>query len=905
MKMLVTAKNAIALVLTGGLAATLLAADAAPPKSTAKAPRAALRSQTPVDALPPIDFDGTTIDEYELVNLPLPLDIPASYDAAFEFEGETYKLGLDRFSNRSAGFTVYVDYGDGQLIDTPMTPARTYVGLIEELAGSEVAASILENGVHAIVHLGDDEIVIQPADDFGIDGPAEQHIIYRSSLSFAEGQCGNGRFDLPKDEPEFELPGAGAGDPLGGGVAGTGLNLIDLSIECDFEFFQRNSSSVTATVNDVELIINQCETIYRRDVGIAHDINTVVVRASVNDPYNSTGIDGRLTEFRSNWQSAPENDILRDTAQMFSGVSFPGGTIGLAWVGSICGTFGYSVVESRYTNNIAFRTSLSAHEMGHNWNSGHCDSSSGCHIMCSGNGGCDGITGTNLKFGNSAQNAITNYLSSRPCDIVLADPIVLPFRDDFEGTTSVAEWISNNGTSVTTTAMNEPDGIRSLNLDATGSGEFADDEIRTNYIQLAVPVAYASYWTQNRGVEQGGVLYVDYLENDGDWVNLETHVSDGVDQTQFDFHQFELPSSARYNGCRFRIRTDVNGPGNDWYVDDFKIEEEKQSTIPNDDCNTALAVLGGDNAFTTIGSTDSGIDDSLNCSTSSGPSVFKDAWFEFTAFCTGSLTLSTCEGTDFDTRISIYDASGGCPTSGTSPFACNDNSCGTGSFISTFAFAGQTFLIRIGSSDGSVGDGVLRIECDGVGGPENDECDSPDAVFEGSNLISTLGATSSGIDDIVGCSTTSGSAVNADFWFLYDVNCTGIVEISTCGAEFDTRLTVYDAAAGCPSSGDASYACNDDSCDTGSFVTFPALEGQSFLIRVGSSDGSTGAADLVIACTPFGDPCPEDLNGDGIVNGADLGLLLGAWGTNGGDINGDGLTNGADLGLMLGAWGDC
>ena len=200
MKMLVTAKNAIALVLTGGLAATLLAADAAPPKSTAKAPRAALRSQTPVDTLPPIDFDGTTISEYELVNLPLPRDIPESYDATFEFEGDSYKLGLDRFSNRSAGFTVYVDYGDGQLIDTPMTPARTYVGLIEEIAGSEVAASILENGVHAIVHLGDDEIVIQPADDFGIDGPAEQHIIYRSSLSFAEGQCGNGRFDLPKDE---------------------------------------------------------------------------------------------------------------------------------------------------------------------------------------------------------------------------------------------------------------------------------------------------------------------------------------------------------------------------------------------------------------------------------------------------------------------------------------------------------------------------------------------------------------------------------------------------------------------------------------------------------------------------------------------------------------------------------
>lgn len=48
---------------------------------------------------------------------------------------------------------------------------------------------------------------------------------------------------------------------------------------------------------------------------------------------------------------------------------------------------------------------------------------------------------------------------------------------------------------------------------------------------------------------------------------------------------------------------------------------------------------------------------------------------------------------------------------------------------------------------------------------------------------------------------------------------------------------------------------------------------------------------------------PADLNGDGVVNGADMGLLLGAWGTSGpGDLDGDGTVNGSDLGLMLGAW---
>ncbi|HMN96829.1 MAG TPA: GC-type dockerin domain-anchored protein [Phycisphaerales bacterium] len=50
---------------------------------------------------------------------------------------------------------------------------------------------------------------------------------------------------------------------------------------------------------------------------------------------------------------------------------------------------------------------------------------------------------------------------------------------------------------------------------------------------------------------------------------------------------------------------------------------------------------------------------------------------------------------------------------------------------------------------------------------------------------------------------------------------------------------------------------------------------------------------------------PGDLNGDGIVDGADLGLLLSAWGSENfaADLNGDGVVDGADLGLLLAAWG--
>ncbi len=51
--------------------------------------------------------------------------------------------------------------------------------------------------------------------------------------------------------------------------------------------------------------------------------------------------------------------------------------------------------------------------------------------------------------------------------------------------------------------------------------------------------------------------------------------------------------------------------------------------------------------------------------------------------------------------------------------------------------------------------------------------------------------------------------------------------------------------------------------------------------------------------------CPPDFDGDGRVDGDDLGTLLGAWGSPDADLDGDGNTDGSDLGTLLGYWGPC
>jgi len=52
--------------------------------------------------------------------------------------------------------------------------------------------------------------------------------------------------------------------------------------------------------------------------------------------------------------------------------------------------------------------------------------------------------------------------------------------------------------------------------------------------------------------------------------------------------------------------------------------------------------------------------------------------------------------------------------------------------------------------------------------------------------------------------------------------------------------------------------------------------------------------------------CPADLNGDNLVDGADLGLMLTQFGGSGSaDLDGNGLVDGGDLGLLLVAFGGC
>jgi formylglycine-generating enzyme required for sulfatase activity len=69
-----------------------------------------------------------------------------------------------------------------------------------------------------------------------------------------------------------------------------------------------------------------------------------------------------------------------------------------------------------------------------------------------------------------------------------------------------------------------------------------------------------------------------------------------------------------------------------------------------------------------------------------------------------------------------------------------------------------------------------------------------------------------------------------------------------------------------------------------------------------------GPVALAVAAAAGAQDCVGDLNGDHVIDGADLGQLLAVWGpceSCSADTNANGVVDGLDLGVLLGNWGEC
>ncbi|MBX3355452.1 MAG: hypothetical protein KF724_07110 [Phycisphaeraceae bacterium] len=516
---------------------------------------------------------------WTLHDLALPAGTPENFEIQVDLGGTPTLVSFSRYSVRSHNFQLLVDYGQGELVEVDAPPSLTYRGTVAGIPNAVAAAALHDDGLSAMIRLPEGITwMIEPVGRLIGETTDTRHAFYRGSDLLPTGHvCAT---DLLGFEPA---------EVMEGGIATDTPAWTEIGIDTDFEFFQKNGSNVTLTLNDIELVMNNVDAVYTNDLQISYEITTVIIRASSDDPYAATTIGNRLCEFRSVWNSTPESSIVRDIAHMFSGFNYSGGTIGIAWLGVVCnkngnvcgsgnGNVGYSIVESKYLSNtpLFLRISLSAHELGHNWNATHCDSEGNpnCNIMCSSNNGCGGVNGSNLKFNTLSINQITAYRNSNSCTPVIAAPLSLPFIETFPAVSvNSTRWIFNKGGLISSAAQNKPSSPYTLRLSSSGSNPYHPHEIRSNRILMAgTGEVRLSYFTQHVGVPVDQQFFVDYVNSAGKWVNINTITSTGVNQTTFSYWEHVLPANAKHNKFRIRFRTTGTAGSHIWYIDDVKVD---------------------------------------------------------------------------------------------------------------------------------------------------------------------------------------------------------------------------------------------------------------------------------------------------------------------------------------------
>lgn len=187
--------------------------------------------------------------------------------------------------------------------------------------------------------------------------------------------------------------------------------------------------------------------------------------------------------------------------------------------------------------------------------------------------------------------------------------------------------------------------------------------------------------------------------------------------------------------------------------------------------------------------------------------------------------------------------------------------------------------------------------------PLEDRCEFAQPIGEGAVAFDSRDASTDPAWLPSSCNEGAGLAFTHDIWFSFTTTASGIYRIGTCETgDFDARIAIYESCGGVP------MACSDDACQSGAAEVEVGLPcGMQILIRLGGwGHGATGMLQIEpVETMPCA--CEPDLDGNGLVDGGDIALILLSFGDPGGpaDLDHDLEVGPGDIAIALLSIGPC
>ena len=329
-------------------------------------------------------FDRLTIDPVELLK-----GARSTGRVTLQTSRGTFDLEVEPFDIRSDDYRSVAAGADGAMTELPRTPSRSWRGKVSGAQDTQVRLVLDGAKFAGIIVTPGETFYVESARGLSSAAGAGEYVFYsESSVKAPGGVCGT----TLAEKVDAEAAGRGldlnpsrvkSSDPVPEEALAPKPE-TEIATEADFEYFQANGSNATTTNNDIRDIFTQVDAIYEAQLGIHIHIVFQRVWTTNTDPYTATAGSAALTELRTSYnQSFNPNDPnpafrqppARDLTHMFTGKNLDGDTIGIAYISSTCASadFSYGISQSKFSNNVAQRVAVTAHEIGHNFGASHPD----------------------------------------------------------------------------------------------------------------------------------------------------------------------------------------------------------------------------------------------------------------------------------------------------------------------------------------------------------------------------------------------------------------------------------------------------------------------------------------------------------------------------------------------------
>nr|XP_043897084.1 disintegrin and metalloproteinase domain-containing protein 19 isoform X2 [Solea senegalensis] len=321
---------------------------------------------------------------------------PTEMQVVISAEGQELRLQLEKNEQLLArGYQEiwYTPNGARKSSSPTNTGHCFYHGEVQGFEGSSVAVSTC-SGLRGLISLNTSvSYLIEPLPDHA---DAQQHAVFRAeSLHLPKGSClhhhGNGRKERLDDFIHGTMSQGNVRDKRDLSRA---MKYVELLMVADKAEFEKHGSSLEKTKLKLLEAANLVDKYYKalsiRVALIGLEVWTRQDLINVSDNPHST-----LAAFLS-WRRKQLRVLPNDNAQLITGRSFQGTTIGLAPLRAMCSDYQSGGVNTDHSESAVGVAATMAHEMGHNFGMSH--DSTGCCQARAEDGGCIMAAATGHPF---------------------------------------------------------------------------------------------------------------------------------------------------------------------------------------------------------------------------------------------------------------------------------------------------------------------------------------------------------------------------------------------------------------------------------------------------------------------------------------------------------------------------